>query len=80
MSPGAAPIFSARYPEAAIIFDNLHSLHDVVADILTSELVPKNRKRAAILTAAAQYRDDTTATTSVDDWRAMGAMMGGHPP
>jgi hypothetical protein len=79
MSPGVAPIFSQRYPNAAIIFDNLHSLHDVVADILTSDLIPKHDKRAAILAAAAQYRDDTTAVVSVDEWRSMGASMSGRP-
>src|SRR5262249_8734619 len=55
MAPTSAPIFAARYPEAAIVFDNLHALHDVVADILTSPLVPKNEKRAALLAAAAAY-------------------------
>ena len=64
MSAEAAPLFSARYPEAANIFDNLHALHDVVSDILASDVVPRAKKREAILAAAAAYRDDTTATTS----------------
>ena len=79
MSAGVAPVFSARYPEAAIIFDNLHALHDVVADILASPTIPRRAKRAAILAAAATYRDDTTAVISVDEWRAMGEMMTGRP-
>jgi hypothetical protein len=33
-SPAISPRFSDRYPEAAIIFENLHSLHDVVPAIL----------------------------------------------
>ena len=76
MSPAVAPRFSARYPEAAIIFDNLHSLHDVVSDILADARVPANAKRATILRAAAAYRDTTTAVTTVEEWREMAAMMG----
>ncbi len=80
MSPGSAPLFSARYPTAAIVFDNLHSLHDVVSDILVSNTVPPSRKRAAILAAAAAYRDDTTGVISVDEWREMGRMMAPRAP
>jgi hypothetical protein len=80
MAPGSAPIFSARYPAAAIVFDNLHSLHDVVSDILASSTVPRSRKRAAILAAAAAYRDDTTAVVSVAEWREMGRMMAPRVP
>ncbi len=75
MAPVAAPTFAGRYPEAAIVFDNLHALHDVVSDILVSPLIPPDQKRAALLTAAAQYRDDTTAVTSIEEWRRMAAMM-----
>ena len=50
---GAPPLFSARYPEAANIFDNLHALHDVVSDILASDIVPRAKKREAIPQAAA---------------------------
>jgi hypothetical protein len=75
-----APKFAARYPEAAIVFDNLHALHDVVSDILASPAVASGRKRAALLAATAAYRDDTTAVISVDEWRAMSRMMSAHPP
>lgn len=46
-----APEFSARFPEAAAIFDNLHMLHDNVDDILSRpDLYPTlQAKRAAIL-------------------------------
>jgi hypothetical protein len=57
----------ARSPQAAIIFDNLHSLHHVVSDILASNIIPRAGKRAAILAAAAAYRDDTTAVISIDE-------------
>lgn len=85
MSPAIATRFSARYPEAAIIFDNLHSLHDVVSDILSNPAVPRERKRQTILAAAALYRDDTSHVTSTEAWRSMAVEMGvgnmgGLPP
>jgi hypothetical protein len=85
MSPAVAPRFSELYPEAAIIFDNLHALHDVAADILASPVIPESQKRAAILRAAASYRDSTTGVTSRDEWREhslhMGVeQMGGRAP
>ncbi len=44
-----SPIFAARYPELANIFDNLHMLHDNISDILTSERLPTwEAKRAEI--------------------------------
>jgi hypothetical protein len=85
MSPAIATRFSARYPEAAIIFDNLHSLHDVVSDILSNPNVPREQKRQTILTAAARYRDGTSHVTSTEEWRSMAVEMGvgnmgGLPP
>lgn len=85
MSPAIATRFSSRFPEAAIIFDNLHSLHDVVSDILANPSVPRSRKRAEILAAAARYRDDTSNVTTVEAWRSMASEMGvenmgGLPP
>jgi hypothetical protein len=76
MSPAVAPLFSERYPEAAIIFDNLHSMHDVVSDILANPAVPRNQKRARILEAARRYRDDTSYVMSVEEWKNMARMMG----
>lgn len=76
MSPAIAPMFSERYPEAAIIFDNLHSMHDVVSDILVNPIIPRDAKRKTILEAAAHYRDGRTMTTSVSDWRDMARGMG----
>ncbi|MGH7650308.1 MAG: hypothetical protein ACREMS_00545 [Gemmatimonadaceae bacterium] len=75
-SPAVAPRFSARYPDAAIIFDNLHSLHDVVSDILADPRIPRRDKRRTILNAAAGYRDTTTAITTLQDWKAMAEGMG----
>ena len=76
MTPGVAPLFSARYPEAAIIFDNLHSMHDVVSDILANPSVPRDRKRAEILLAAGRYRDNTSYVITPPEWREMAQMMG----
>ena len=76
MTEAVAPQFSARYPEAAIIFDNLHAMHDVVSDILASDKVPHDKKRAEILKAAARYRDATSFVTTPAEWRGMTQMMG----
>jgi|JI10StandDraft_1071094.scaffolds.fasta_scaffold01525_21 hypothetical protein len=75
MSAAVAPRFSARYPEAAIIFDNMHAMHDVLSDILLSEAVPAAQKRQAILRAAATYRDSTTEITTRAEWLEMAQMM-----
>lgn len=80
MAPVSAPHFSEQYPEAAIIFDNLHSLHDVVSDILVSPVVPRAQKRSAILAAAAAYRDDRTAVVTREEWRSMSEMMAPRIP
>ncbi|HEV2150037.1 MAG TPA: hypothetical protein VGR37_21750 [Longimicrobiaceae bacterium] len=76
MTAGVAPAFAARYPEASIIFDNLHMMHDVISDILASPRVPREKKREEILKAAAMFRDDTSYAISVDEWMMMGEMMG----
>ena len=76
MTAAVAPHFAARYPEAAIIFDNLHSMHDVVSDILANPSVPRDRKRAEILLAAQRFRDDTSYVMPVAAWRTMAMHMG----
>ncbi len=76
MTPEVAPTFARRYPEAAIIFDNLHSMHDAVSDILANPSVPRARKRAEIMLAARRYRDDTSFVMSEDAWRTMAQHMG----
>jgi hypothetical protein len=76
MTAAVAPEFAARYPEAAIIFDNLHSMHDVVSDILASNDVPRDQKRTEILRAAARYRDDRSFVMTEDEWHEMSVSMG----
>ena len=76
MTAAVAPTFAARYPEAAIIFDNLHSMHDVISDVLANPEVPRERKRAEILLAAERYRDDTSFVMPVPAWLTMSREMG----
>ena len=76
MTGAVAPRFAARYPEFAIIFDNLHSMHDVISDILANPSVPRDRKRTEILRAASRFRDDTTEVMSRRGWCRMSVGMG----
>jgi hypothetical protein len=76
MTAAIAPTFAARYPEVAIIFDNLHMMHDVISDVLASPAVPRERKREEIMRAARMFRDDTSFVTTVDEWRQMARGMG----
>ncbi len=76
MTAAVAPEFAKRYPEAANIFDNLHSMHDVVSDILANPSVPRNRKRAELMIAARRYRDDTSFVITEQAWRTMAEHMG----
>jgi hypothetical protein len=78
MTGAVAPTFAERYPEAAIIFDNLHSMHDVISDILASPKVSREKKREEIVRAAERYRDDTSFVMSVAEWLEMTRMMGVH--
>ncbi len=77
MTAAVSPAFAARYPEPAIIFDNLHSMHDVISDVLANDAVPRGRKREEILLAARRFRDDTTLVmASTGAWLAMSRHMG----
>jgi hypothetical protein len=76
MTAVVAPEFAKRYPEAAIIFDNLHSMHDVVSDILANPSISRDRKRAEIMLAAHRYRDDTSFVMTEQAWRTMAQHMG----
>ena len=76
MTAAVAPEFAKRFPEAAIIFDNLHSMHDVVSDILANPSVPRDRKRAEIVRAGRLFRDDTSYVMPVPAWLVMSREMG----
>jgi hypothetical protein len=73
MTPMVAPTFTARHPRAAAIFDNLHSLHDIISDILLSDLVAPDNKRAAIEAALAEFRDGTRNVMPDEEWRGPAA-------
>jgi hypothetical protein len=77
MSAVVAPEFSRRHPRAAMIFDNLHMMHDIISDILTSPSIPANRKRETIYRQLREFRDPTKNVMSMEEWRSMGAHMGG---
>ena len=77
MTSVIAPRFSERHPRAAAIFDNLHMMHDIISDILTSDTIPQERKRAAIYAQLGELRDPAGNTMTWDEWRRMGEMMGG---
>jgi hypothetical protein len=76
MSAAISPAFAERYSDAAIVFDNLHALHDVISDILASNEMPAPAKRRAALLAASRYRDSTTSVTSRAEWAEMSRAMG----
>jgi hypothetical protein len=78
MTAAVAPRFAERYPEIAIIFDNLHMMHDVISDILASSEVPRERKQAEIRRQVDLFRDNATYVTTVEEWRQMAVGMGVH--
>ena len=77
MTSAVAPLFSERHPRAAIIFDNLHMLHDIISDILVSTQIPKSGKRDAIYAALREFQDGSRNTMELEHWRMMGEHMGG---
>ena len=77
MTSAIAPEFSRRHPRAAVIFDNLHMMHDVISDVLASPDIPLARKRDEIYRQLDEFRSDESNVISLEDWRDMGAHMGG---
>jgi len=77
MTSAIAPTFARRHPRAAIIFDNLHMMHDIISDVLVSEQVPRGRKRAVIDSALAEFRDPEHHVIGLDHWYMMADHMGG---
>lgn len=71
MTPAIAPTFTARYPGAAAIFDNLHMMHDVISDILVSPEVPRDRTREEIYRQIGLFQDADHLALSDDAWIAM---------
>jgi hypothetical protein len=77
MTSAIAPNFSAKHPRAAVIFDNLHMMHDIISDVLAADTIPRDRKRAVIYAQLAEFRDSTRNVISMEEWRNMAEHMGG---
>jgi hypothetical protein len=77
MTAAVAPEFARRHPRAAMIFDNLHMMHDIISDVLASDAVPRERKRAVIYEQLAELRNGTRNVITVEEWRRMADHMGG---
>ncbi len=77
MTSGIAPKFSAAHPRAAVIFDNLHMMHDIISDILQNDTVPAAKKREVIYAALDEFQDSTRNVISMEMWRNMADHMGG---
>jgi hypothetical protein len=77
MTSAVAPKFSAAHPRAAVIFDNLHMMHDIISDILTADTIPHEKKGAMIDEQLDKLQDPTRDVMSLDEWRMMADHMGG---
>jgi hypothetical protein len=77
MTSAVAPKFSAAHPRAAVIFDNLHMMHDIISDILTGDTIPHEQKGRMIDEQLDKLQDPTRDTMSLDEWKMMADHMGG---
>jgi hypothetical protein len=77
MASAIAPRFSAAHPRAAVIFDNLHMMHDIISDILTADTIPHDRKGELIDQQLDKLQDPSHDVMSMDEWRMMAEHMGG---
>lgn len=77
MTAAIAPEFSRRHPRAAAIFDNLHSMHDIIADVLASPTISATRKRDEIYRQLAEFRSAEGNVLSMEEWWSMPEHMGG---
>jgi hypothetical protein len=77
MTSAVAPGFSAAHPRAAVIFDNLHMMHDIISDILTADTIPHDHKGRMIDQQLDKLQDPVRDVMSLDEWRMMADHMGG---
>ena len=77
MTVAVAPVFSERHQRAAVIFDNLHMLHDIISDILESPKVPKADRLRVINEALDEFQNPKTNLVPWEHGRMMAAHMGG---
>lgn len=77
MTSAVAPQFSREHPRAAIVFDNLHMMHDIISDILASPKVSRENKATVIDQALDEFQDGTKNTVDMEHWWMMAEHMGG---
>jgi hypothetical protein len=77
MTSAVASKFSAAHPRAAVIFDNLHMMHDIISDILTADTIPHEKKGQVIDQQLDKLQDSTQDVMSLEEWRMMADHMGG---
>ncbi len=77
MGSAVAPHFSERHPRAAIIFDNLHMMHDIISDVLASPKVAATDKARVIEEALDEFQNPTSNVIDLEHWRMMADHMGG---
>jgi hypothetical protein len=77
MTSAVAPKFSAAHPRAAVIFDNLHMMHDIISDILTADTIPHEKKGQLIDEQLDKLQDPAHDVMSMEEWRMMADHMGG---
>jgi hypothetical protein len=77
MTAAIAPRFSAAHPRAAVIFDNLHMMHDIISDILTADTIPQEKKGEMIGQQLDKLQDPNRDVMSLEEWRMMADHMGG---
>ena len=77
MTAAVAPRFSRQHPRVAVIFDNLHMMHDIISDILMVDTLSARQKGRIIGEQLSEFRDPTRNVMTMDEWWSMGEMMGG---
>lgn len=80
LMPGVAPRFATAHPRAAIIFDNLHMMHDIISDILVDARIPRPAKGAAIARQLDEFQRGDRNVLSREEWWTMTGQMGGEGP
>ena len=77
MTSAVAPRFSAAHPRAAVIFDNLHMMHDIISDILAADTIPHEQKGRMIDDQLDKLQDPSQDVMSLEEWKMMAHHMGG---
>ena len=75
MTAAVAPGFSRRHPRAAVIFDNLHMMNDIISDILMVDTLTAREKGRLIGQQLAEFRDPSRNVMTMDEWWSMSEMM-----